>query len=52
MNQVKDISISRLNNGDFYQFIENIVTIVSNEPLAAGVIQALATDQPILLNSI
>ena len=51
MNEIKSIYYARLNNGDFYQFIENIVTIVSNEPLAAGVIQVLATDQPILLNS-
>lgn len=51
MNQVKTISVSKLNNGDFYQFIENIVTIVSQEPLASDVIATLATDQPILLNS-
>lgn len=51
MNQVKDLSISRLNNGDFYQFIENIVAIVAAEPLAAAVLQPLAADQPVLLNS-
>ena len=51
MSQVKSISISQLNNGDFYQFIENIVTIVSQEPLASGVIATLVADQPILLDS-
>ena len=51
MNQVKTIGITQLNNGDFYQFNENIVAIVSNEPLAAGVIQPLAIKIPIMLNS-
>ena len=51
MNEVKSINISRLNSGDYYQFIENIVTIVVQEPLAAGVIATLQADQPILLNS-
>jgi hypothetical protein len=51
MSQVKSISISQLNNGDFYQFIENIVTIVTQEPLASGVIATLVADQPILLDS-
>ena len=51
MNKVEIFYLTRLNNGDFYQFIENTVTIVKNEPLAAAVIATLATDQPILLNS-
>lgn len=51
MSQVKSINIIRLNNGDFYQFIENIVTIVSQEPVATSVIATLAADQSILLNS-
>lgn len=51
MSQVKNISITKLNNGDFYQFIENIVTIGNQEPLASGVIATLATAQPILLDS-
>lgn len=51
MNELKSINISRLNSGDYYQFIENIVTIVVQQPLAAGVIATLQADQPILLNS-
>ena len=51
MNEVKDLSISRLGNGDYYQFIENLVTIVSNEPLAAVAIQPLADKLPLMLNS-
>lgn len=51
MNELKSINYSRLNNGDFYQFIENIVTIVSQQPLANGVIATLVADQPALLES-
>ena len=51
MNEVKNLSITELNNGNFYQFIENLVAIVSNEPIATGVIQSLANDAPIMLNS-
>ena len=51
MNEVKNLSITELNNGNFYQFIENVVAIVSNEPIAAGVIQPLAIKVPILINS-
>lgn len=51
MNEVKSIAITQLNSGDYYQFIENIVTIVVQEPLADGVIATLQADQPILLNS-
>jgi hypothetical protein len=51
MNSVKNISISRLDNGDFYQFIENIVTIVSIEASVASVIEPLAKYQPILFNA-
>jgi hypothetical protein len=51
MNTVKSIYFSRLDNGNFYQFIENMVTIVSKEAIAASVIAPLAQNQAILLSS-
>lgn len=51
MIDVKSINYSRLNNGDFYQFIENIVTLVSKEAIAAAIIETLAASQVVLLNS-
>ena len=51
MSEVENFNLVRLNNGDFYQFFENIVTIVLKEPLAATIIQTMALDQPILLNA-
>ena len=51
MKTIKDISYRRLNNGDFFQFIENIVTTVSNEPLTKKLVATLNDDLPILQSS-
>jgi hypothetical protein len=51
MNVIKTINYHRLDNGNFNQFIENMVTIVSKEAVAATVIATLAQDQPVLLAS-
>lgn len=51
MNKVNEINYRRLNNGDFYQFIENIVNIVKNEPLALSTITKLQEDLSALQNS-
>lgn len=51
MNEVISFAVTKLNNGDFYQFIENSVNIVQTEPLAAGIIAKLAAERPILLDS-
>jgi Family of unknown function (DUF6261) len=51
MNTVKSIYFARLDNGDFYQFIENMVAIVAKDPLATSVVAPLAAIQPVLLSS-
>ncbi len=51
MNKVNEISYYRLNNGDYYQFIENIVTQALKIPVVATVIKDLKDDVPLLQNS-
>jgi hypothetical protein len=51
MNKVNEINFYRLNNGDFYQFIENIVTQVVKEPTTETTIKDLKEDLPLLQNS-
>ncbi len=51
MNKVNEINFYRLNNGDYYQFIENIVTLVAKEPITEVVIKNLKEDVPLLQNS-
>jgi Family of unknown function (DUF6261) len=51
MKTVNPIYYYKLDNGDFYQFIENMVTIVAKEPLAATVVAPLIAIQPVLLSS-
>jgi hypothetical protein len=51
MKNVNEINFYRLNNGDYFQFIENIVTLVAKEPTTETVIKDLKEDLPLLQNS-
>ena len=51
MSKIKSIAASQLNNGDFYQLMENTAAIASAEPALAGVAEALLTMAPIMTNS-
>lgn len=42
--KIRNISLNRLNNGDYYQLIENITTIASTEVSVAGIRQELHDD--------
>ena len=42
--KIININSSRLNNGDFYQFIENIIAIAVSEPVVATILTELQND--------
>jgi len=51
MTTVNNFYFYQLGNGDFYQFTENVVSIVQKEPATVGIIQTLKADCPPLLES-
>jgi DNA polymerase III epsilon subunit-like protein len=46
MEKVKKISIEKLNNKDFYQLIENVISISDTEPQLTTISAALKADIP------
>lgn len=44
MKAIKEINYRRLNNGDFYQFIDNIVSVVNADPATRSISNILKED--------
>ena len=51
MGKIKTITAVRLNNGDFFQLIENTTEIASAQPEVAAAAAALLAMRPTMINS-